>query len=1313
MRQKDKKERKTVSFFSSLSWTLILSFLLFTLIPMTLVSVMSYQKAYDIIKHETEMKLESTAKMKTREIKTYFDTLVTLFGLISETEGTTKFLHGLTSGYKVSGKSLLDFVKSYEWAMIVDKYADDLKGFQRSYNFYDVFLISNKGDILFTMAGEEDLGTNLFTGPFRSTKFAAACRRTVLTGERSFSDYERYAPSDNQVSGFLSAPIIDEEAERIGVVAFQIPIDHISQIMGDKLLLGKTAETYLLGTDLTLRSVLRMDKNEGLIDNQILTEQTKVLKRHLEEGNQIDERVEDVLFYDGPHGEEVLGIHIGFQIQNVTYSVITEIEQAEAFAAAWDLRKQTQLMVIMAGIVALFFVFLLVRQIVKPVEQLSDAVEKVKNGDLSEFPEIQSNNEIGSLGRAFSAMVATLNENHKENQLKEWLQNGQMELNKVMRENYDLAEFCRKVVTFLANYLGADIGAVYITDKKNHLELTGSYAFPSRKHQKNEFDFGQGVVGQAALEQQQILLTSVPEDYVVVRSGLGESRPRAIVVKPLVRDNLVVGVIELGSLTSFSENALNFLDVVEGHIAVTIQTILGHVRVQELLQQSQTQTEELAAQQEELRQTNEELEEQKNFLNSQNVILDQARKEVEQKVDELAAASRYKSEFLANMSHELRTPLNSILILSKHLSNNKDEDMTEKQVECAATVHSSGTELLNLINEILDLAKVESGKMILELDDCFIEDITGAMERNFQPVADSKRVGYIVKIAANMPKVFCTDCQRLSQIIKNLLSNAFKFTSKGSVTFEICMRDGDLPVTFMVKDSGIGISDENIEAIFRAFQQEDGSTSRKYGGTGLGLSISKELAGLLGGSLEATSVLGHGSVFTLSLPESIDAEKMEQPSKEAVSPSGPSASMKRNVNTPEEPVLSEQVAKAREYVSDDRKKVTKESRSILIIEDDLNFAKILRDTAREKGFMVLVAESGETGLHMTELYEPDGIIMDMELPGMDGKAILFRLKDNLNTRHIPVHIISATDKTIEPMHMGAVGSITKPVSMEAMNTVFSRIERVLSKEMKKILVIEDNKVMQQEITALIGNGIVKTTSATTGAEAKAFLEQEDFDCIILDLGLPDMAGVELLKELKKEENFYTPVIIHTARELTAEERQMLDSLADSIVVKDVKSMDKLLDESSLFIHRVAADLPEEKKEMIRRIHDREAILENKKILIVDDDMRNVFSLVSILEDKGINTVIAENGSVALTKLQENPDIDLVLMDIMMPEMDGYEAMKEIRKMDSKLAKVGIIALTAKAMKGDRAKCIEAGASDYLAKPVDADKLFSILRVWLY
>ncbi len=422
--------------------------------------------------------------------------------------------------------------------------------------------------------------------------------------------------------------------------------------------------------------------------------------------------------------------------------------------------------------------------------------------------------------------------------------------------------------------------------------------------------------------------------------------------------------------------------------------------------------------------------------------------------------------------------------------------------------------------------------------------------------------------------------------------------------------------------------------------------------------------------------------------------------------------MKRKVNTGDA-IFAEPVAEIIEYVPDDRKEVTKDSRSILIIEDDMDFAKILRDTAREKGFKALIAESGETGLQLTELYEPDGIILDMGLPGMDGKGILFRLKDNLGTRHIPVHIISAIDKTIEPMHMGAVGYLTKPVSMEAMDTVFSRIERVLSKEVKKILVVEDDEVMQQEITTLLGNGIVKTTTAATGAEAKALLEKENFDCIILDLGLPDMKGTELLKELKRENDFYTPVIVHTARELTTEERKMLDSLADSIVVKNVKSMDKLLDESSLFIHRVAADIPEEKREVIRRLHDREAILENKKILIVDDDMRNVFSLVSILEEKGMNTVVAENGLVALTKLQENPDIDLVLMDIMMPEMDGYEAMREIRKMNSKLASVSIIALTAKAMKGDRTKCIEAGASDYLSKPVDADKLFSMLRVWLY
>ncbi len=1025
-----------------------------------------------------------------------------------------------------------------------------------------------------------------------------------------------------------------------------------------------------------------------------------------------------------------------------------------------NLITQIIVIIVLTGVVVIAFVTIIVRRIVKPVIQLSLATKKVVEGDLSQLTEIKTKDEIGDLGRSFNTMVMTIKENLEGNQLKEWFQAGQMELNNVMRGNQDLVKLSRKVITFLAKWLDADIGAIYIAREDKHLRLTGSYAFSTRKHLSNEFDFGQGLVGQAALEKQRILLTQVPEDYISIRSGLGEAAPRVIAVQPVMRNNTVLGVIELGGLDSFSEKALEFLDIVSENIAVGIQAVLSHNQVQKLLENSQAQTEELSAQQEELRQTNEslkkqtqileksetelrtqeeelrqsndalarqaaELENQKTEVQIRNEELENTKKIIEKKADELNLASKYKSEFLANMSHELRTPLNSILILSKHLKDNTSGNLNERDIECAGTVHASGSDLLELINEVLDLSKVEAGKMDIKFKEVPIMDISAAMERNFRGLSKENGVDFQINISEDLPETIKTDSQRLSQILKNFLSNSFKFTDSGSIELRISRPDlANLsPLTktrvkadtiaFMVKDTGIGIPENKQDIVFQAFQQVDGSTSRRYGGTGLGLTISRGYAKLLGGFMDLSSKEGEGSTFTLFLPEtpggrpenSKAAETSERVKKqiEVAVPGYTTASRPDSDNT----------MVTGDYIRDDRKTVTPDSNSILIIEDDPKFARILMETAREKGFKALVAETGETGLHMTDCYSPKGIILDVGLPGMDGNAVVTRLKENFSTRHIPVYVVSGKEKTQELMQMGAAAYLEKPVTIEALDRVFKRIEQILSKKVKEVLLIEDDEVTQKMIKDLVEDETIKVTVASTGKEATTLFSKQRYDCIILDLGLSDMSGTEILNELKKNCAYHVPIIVHTASDLTPSERAMLDTFSESTIIKSAKSREKLLDELTLFLHQVEADMPEEKRNLIRKIHDSEAILENKKILVVDDDMRNVFALVNILEARKIRTVVAQNGEEALSQLKQNPDINLVLMDIMMSVMDGYTAMKKIRKMKSKLSKTPIIALTAKAMKGDRAKCIEAGADDYLSKPVDNDKLLSMLRIWLY
>ncbi|MBN2752260.1 MAG: response regulator, partial [Rhodospirillaceae bacterium] len=749
----------------------------------------------------------------------------------------------------------------------------------------------------------------------------------------------------------------------------------------------------------------------------------------------------------------------------------------------------------------------------------------------------------------------------------------------------------------------------------------------------------------------------------------------------------------------------------------------------------QTQQEELRVTNEELEERTQELEQRSKAIQTKNDELIRARDEIREKIKELETSNRYKSEFLANMSHELRTPLNSILILSQLMEENRVGNLTPRQIESARTINASGSDLLKLINDILDLSKVEAGKVEMSMEPMPIAGFLSDIERVFRPVSENRGIPFDTIIDDNIPPSLVTDSHRLQQVVRNLLSNAFKFTEAGGrVSLSITRpQANDLPahhpltpqtaVAFVVKDEGIGIPADRQAEIFEAFRQADGGTSRKYGGTGLGLSISRRLAEALGGLITLTSVPGKGSIFSVILPTSqTQTSRPETPALASPPVSAPPTptpvsatetikpkSSAKPVKHP--PTLSDDASA--EDVRDDRKSLASDDKILLIIEDDHSFAAILRDLAHERDFKCLIAADGETGLHFADYYHPSAIILDIGLPGIDGWEVMARLKDNPETRHIPVHFISGDDNALDGLRMGAVGFLTKPISVERVEEAFSKIEEVIDKPVSSLIVVEDDPVQAEAIRQLIGNGDVISTIANSGTKALSTLSQSSFDCMILDLGLKDMSGFDLLERLRDIPHCARmPIIIYTGRELSKSEEEQLQRHADSIIIKGVRSPERLVDESALFLHRVEATLPERQRAMIRMMHDRDAALKDRTILLVDDDMRNVFALSSVLEDKGLSVVIARDGRESLTRLAENPAIDLVLMDIMMPEMDGYEAIREIRKIRDH-AKLPIIALTAKAMKGDRNKCVEAGASDYLAKPVDTEKLLSLLRVWLY
>lgn len=991
---------------------------------------------------------------------------------------------------------------------------------------------------------------------------------------------------------------------------------------------------------------------------------------------------------------------------------------------------------------------------------ITSVADAIAGGNLKAPVDTGRRDEIGDLALSIEKMQSSLRESRGQEEAKNWLLTGIGRLNDTMRGDPDMEVLATKVISEIARQLDAQVGALYLMDGRNHsrLSLIGSYAYTKRKSLSNAYELGEGLVGQAALEKQQILVANVPEDYIRITSGLGERIPKSICVTPFIYEELVKGVVEIGTLGEMTDAQMTYLTTAMPNLAVAVESAERRTNLAEALSEAQRLSGELQAQQEELKTaneeleeqsqqlkiseerlkqqqeelqaTNEELEEKNNLLERQKKEVEDARMEIEEKARELALASKYKSEFLANMSHELRSPLNSLLLLAQGLAGNKERNLTPNQVESAEIIHGSGSDLLNLIDEILDLSKIEAGRMDLHVETVKISDLIDGVRASFGPLAAQKKLSLDIPRTENAPDEIRTDRKRVQQIIRNLLSNAFKFTEQGGVTVAFghaTWRDGrwedtggeivelrkiaDAPpgnsdrlLSVMVKDTGIGIAPEHQKSIFEAFQQADGGTSRKYGGTGLGLSISRELAGLLGGEITLESKPGVGSTFTLYLP--LTVEKTGALSVVEVENGNGSGTARQN-GAPPQPEEHEMTG-----IPDDRDDITAGDQAILVIEDDPNFAGILHEKCRERGFKCITSPTGEAGLKLAKKHLPTAVLLDIRLPGIDGWTVLGALKDHILTRHIPVHIISAEQSSTESLRRGAIGHAEKPLDQESLEKIFQRIETVSSETPKAVLVVEDDPKMRRETAKLIGDGDVRVDEAKNAAEALSALRTKKYDCMVLDLGLPDMEGRELLACFDKEGISPPPVIVHTARDLTTDEERDLREHAGSIVIKDVRSQERLLDEVSLFLHRIVNRMPERKRKIIRDLHDTDELLKNKQVLIVDDDMRTTFAISRLLSDRGMKSRKAENGERALQILDNEPDIALVLMDIMMPVMDGYEAILQIRTRDE-FQTLPIIALTAKAMPEDREKCLAAGANDYLPKPVDPERLISMIRVWLY
>ncbi|XCN74073.1 MAG: response regulator [Candidatus Electrothrix aestuarii] len=1353
-------EEQSMHIRGGLGRTLFLTFLLLALGPLSVVSFISFQNATESLQHETTEALRAAMEYKLELIKKYFNEVDIGINLQAELSANVSMMKSLNAAFKKNNISLPDFITTTDWEIINAESGNALRAYQLAHAYQDIYLVDMDGNVLYT-ASEQHVGDNIFAEGYELRNLLAAYRTTLETGRSALSDYGPHGHEQKKISHFVARALEDDDTgAEIGVLLFELPYTQLDSYMQSHFGLGESGETYLVGADSLLRSTLRSLDNSTLLQTRI---ETVLLRRWLEEHEKwhrlLDQapgsgfpgpRTIKKSIYPNYQGVPVVGMYSSLDFLKkwgLHWVLVAEVNEKEAFFSASSLKYIVISLVVTTGVFVLLLSWMITTRLVSPLRQLTLWSEQVADGDLSLLEIAAPSNEIGQLNKSFRKTVMSLQQTAEENNRYDWLQTGQLELDDQLRGDQSLSELSKRIINYLAAYLEAQIGALYIYDK-DVLHLQASYACNFGEGLAEQIFPGEGIVGQAALEKKTIFISQVPENYIQVSSALGGRKPDHIVVFPFIYNDKVKAVLELGTFGQLAELQVSFLENVGEKLAIAINGAQARTQLQDALVITTQQTDVLQSQQDELKAANEELEEQaqrlraseeelqanqdqlmatneqleeKNrSLNRQkekielaNEELKLSRIEIEQKAEEVAKASKYKSEFLANMSHELRTPLNSLLLLAQTLEENRKGNLTADDIESVRIIRKSGKDLLYLINDILDLSKIESGQMILMQDDIVLADLLTELQSTFLHLAEEKGLNLQFNLAKDVPGTIRSDGKRVDQILKNLLSNALKFTEQGTVSVAVSLCSVPLghpeTISIAVQDSGIGIPLEKQKIIFEAFQQADGSTARKYGGTGLGLSISRELASLLGGEICMESNEGVGTTFTLYLPTNmVLMPEQSVPGKRCACPEMQTLSQAPKLAEQSEKVPGGQETK----ISDDRDNIQEKDRVVLLIEDDARFAALLVRQCREKGLKCLATPNGEEGLMLAERYLPIAIILDLQLPDLSGWEVLESLKNRVETRHIPVHIISAAEVGERALrNKGAVDALQKPVCQEQLELALLNIQKNSQQHIRKLLVADPDAEQRKAVIALIGNHDVQSEEAASGLEISASLKTHRYDCLVMGLDFSDLPVLALLHQLKKDKVFLPPIIIYTDRRLSREENAEIRQYASSVIIKGAMSEERLLDEASLFLHRMVSALPETKQRMIRNLHEDDAIFQGKRILLVDDDMRNIFALAKVLRDRGMETVKAEDGSRALEMLEQE-EFDLVLMDIMMPVMDGYETIKRIRA-QSQYVDLPIIALTAKAMQDDRSRCLAVGANDYLAKPVDTGRLLALLRLWLY
>ncbi len=1365
----------------NLNAQLVLSHLGMGIIPLLVISAVIWltvadsfetigDKGVSAVEHAAYDQLTTMCSIKERQIAYLFRVMEGQMYMLRDNAWLQETFTSFDKEFRAAG----DSVDTDEWhslALLNDVLFQYLCVHFDWNNFY---LINRDGKIIYSMQKSSDLGMSLDKNPLKNTSLGRAYEQIRQDDDRdiTFGDYAPYPPLENLPSAFLVTRIHDSAGgtqEEVGYLAVQPSAEALRNMIKMASKKEGSLEAYLVGADGYMRS------------DSVLDPENYSRAASFEQGNKVDTVASQnaiegkrgagvILDY---RGKQVLSSWAPIDVLDTRWALICEVSEAEAMKSRTvmnDIRADVESKVtkwVLTGLLLTFLVvgliaWFIVRSISRPIVQAAGIADSIAAGDFHRRLDMRRTDEIGQMANALDRMVEKVAENFHEKTVM-------AELSDQMRGEQDVSTLSMHIITHLAKLLNAQMASLYLVDQSGEtMTMKGSYAFHKRKGLNSKIKIGEGVAGQAAFEKNMISITDLPEDYIRINSTLGNAAPCNILAVPFTHEETVLGVLEFASFTEFSDEQMEFLKSVTEHIAIAFRSAQSKQEVQELLEETREQTEELKQQSEELMATNEELESQtaalKKFqqelesrqgeLKETNAVLEEksealllekknirkrneelifAKEKIEERSKDLALASKYKSEFLANMSHELRTPLNSLLLLAQTLRDNREKNLTEKQQKAAGIIFESGNDLLELINEILDLSKIEAGQIVKDVEKVQLADFAENAKTLFSHMAENKGIDFAVSLADDLPQTIFTDRKRVEQILKNFLGNSMKFTAEGRVDLILSRMESTAPVqsevlrseqaiAIVVKDTGIGIPAEKQRAIFEAFQQADGSTARKYGGTGLGLSISKELAALLGGEIGLVSESGKGSTFTLYLPVGIDPgpekNKAKSRTSQIMSSMSPQSSQFAHSVEPMQPRKGSEGSRGRKkkqalIVADDRDHLAEGDRVMLIIEDDHNFAEILLEQCHDSDFKAIVTDNGEEGLRLADKYRPTGVILDIRLPGIDGWTVLSTLKSNSRTRHIPVHMMSAEEVSRKAMNQGAIGFLSKPVDRGQMVKAFDRFESVINKKIKKLLIIEDDDTLRGILVDLVANSDTETFEARTGQEAEELLGKQRFDCMVLDLGLPDCNGIELLQRLTSADDIIVPpVIIYTGRDLSREEERDLNKYSESIIIKDARSQERLLDETSLFLHRMVESMPAQQQQIIADLYDRDKMFQGKKVLLVDDDMRNVFALSGVLEQKGLEVVIAEDGKKALAMLDQEENIDIVLMDIMMPEMDGYEATRRIRG-QKQFWKLPIIALTAKAMKEDRDKCLEVGASDYLAKPVDVERLLSMMRVWLY